>query len=706
MNTRQRPIGLCLLGFLVSTALACDVPTLTKTPPPAQIRVPTQDAVEVPPPIFDEGPPRLPAAPTQAGPSHARWSGDEGLLSDTVTCASCHEDVARSWAQSAHGRSSFDNPWYRVAIDSFRAERGNEASRFCAGCHDPVLLVSGAIDEEVQGDDPRAHAGVPCLVCHSTTETRSDGNGSFTLDLSDVPIPNPEDAAEVAAHVARVTPSPLRTEALCGTCHRSFLGSEIASPHHMGGIDDIGAWRQSAFSGAQAERYDDVEANGCTGCHMTLIDAPNDLAATEGQVHSHRVASSHTALPGSEDAHLLAGAASIDVAATRVGQRWVYDLRQVGRGNEYTFDVVVRNEAVGHRFPGGTRDLQDTWVEVSVFDEEGTLLGQAGMSHATEPDPSAYRFRSVVMDEEGRPELDHLVHRFVAAAYDRTIAPRDAALIRYTLRTRERPARIQARILHRKHSAGLRALACEATRTPRGRAFDAMTRELGREPIDACAPEPITLVAEVERCLGRGCDGTVSAMTFERLRNLALARSHSLQERLDEVRPVIAAARALGEEGPHDAELNVILARVAGRQGRIDEALQLLEGDESVAAARARGHAYAQVWRWAEAAEAYEDVARRSPRDPSALTDLAQALGSLESPNAAAAARAGLRFGPRSEALLRTQSLASNDDAVRDAYLAHRRPDDAPALLRRCEELDEECARDRQPIATIALSPL
>lgn len=695
---RPRRIRVWIAALIL---VGCDVPTLTKAPPEPE---PEPALVEQPPPIFDEGPSRLPTAPTQSPPSHATWRGDTSFLSDTVTCASCHEDVAASWAQSAHARSSFDNPWYRVAIDAFRAERGNEASRFCAGCHDPVLLVNGAIDEDIEPDDLRAHAGIPCLVCHSTTETRSDGNGSFSLDLAPVTIPDPDNAAEVAEHVARVTPSPLRTAALCGSCHRSFIGAEVGSPHHMAGIDDIGAWRQSAFAGADGERHDNVEEASCAGCHMELIDAPSDLAATDGQVHSHRVAASHTALPGGQDAHLLAGAASIDVAALRVGRRWYYSLAEAGRGSEYTFDVVVRNEESGHRFPGGTRDLQDTWVEVSVFDSEGALMAQAGAGHAHEPDPSAYRFRSVVMDAEGRPEPDHLVHRFVAAAYDRTIAARDAALIRYSLRTRRRPARVRARILHRKHSAGLRALACADSQTPRGRAFDAMTRSLEREPIDPCAPEPITVVAEVERCLGEGCDDEPS---YSRLRNLALARSHSLQERLDEVRPVVAAARRLGGgELGNDEELNVILAGVAGRQGRVEEALELLEDDLSVSAARARGRAYAQVWRWAEAAEAYEDVARRSPRDPRALSDLAQALGSIESPNAAAAARAGLRFGPRVESLLRTQSLAGDREAAREAYLAHRAPDEAPALLRQCEELDEECARDRQPIATIELNEL
>ena len=39
-------------------------------------------------------------------------------------CIGCHKDVAAQWASSAHRFSSFNNPYYRVATDAFRAGEG------------------------------------------------------------------------------------------------------------------------------------------------------------------------------------------------------------------------------------------------------------------------------------------------------------------------------------------------------------------------------------------------------------------------------------------------------------------------------------------------------------------------------------------------------------------------------------------------------
>jgi len=71
---------------------------------------------------------------------------DVSRFAKTDDCADCHPDVASHWMHSAHAYASFDNPWYRASIDQFRAARGKEESRFCAGCHDPLLLMSGDIE--------------------------------------------------------------------------------------------------------------------------------------------------------------------------------------------------------------------------------------------------------------------------------------------------------------------------------------------------------------------------------------------------------------------------------------------------------------------------------------------------------------------------------------------------------------------------------
>src|SRR5438128_1304346 len=55
-------------------------------------------------------------------------------------CAACHAAIAAQWAGSAHRFASFNNPYYAASVEAFRRERGPAASRFCAGCHDPLLL--------------------------------------------------------------------------------------------------------------------------------------------------------------------------------------------------------------------------------------------------------------------------------------------------------------------------------------------------------------------------------------------------------------------------------------------------------------------------------------------------------------------------------------------------------------------------------------
>ncbi|MBN8610925.1 MAG: hypothetical protein J0L92_10095, partial [Deltaproteobacteria bacterium] len=137
---------------------------------------------------------------------------------------------------------------------------------------------------------------------------------------------------------------------------------------------------------------------------------------------------------------------------------------------------------------------------------------------------------------------------------------------------------------------------------------------------------------------------------------------------------------------------------------------------------RARGHAEAQVWRWAEAADAFGRVAAAAPLDTEAQRDHARALGSLARGEETLTATAlGLRLFPRDEQLLRSQSLALGDldaggrtdalvqlpddalDRSRAAFLRYRRPDDETQLRLACEQSAVGCAQDRLPVRVIAI---
>jgi tetratricopeptide (TPR) repeat protein len=728
------------LGFVIAALLAaaCDVPAKASERD-AAIRM----GSPVDPPAAPEV--RLPADEGPWFPSLARLApgentADVALLADVATCAQCHAEAAAQHAVSAHARSSFDNPWYRAVVDRLREEVGYRASRHCAGCHDPLLLFSGRMDRPIDPSDPEtarlAAAGITCAVCHGIVETRSEGNGSYTLTTRPIPIPDPNDPEQVAAHRARVAAPVLRTPGLCGSCHRGFLGPHTGGAHFLPGIDEIGPWRGSVWGGQQAQRIDDVEVSdrGCRSCHMPKQRVTGlELGAPDGFLASHRFAGGHSAIAAAVGDRaqldavrvLQSTAASIDVTALRYedGRRALpIDGAPVRPGERVTIDVVVRNIGTGHRFPGGARDVRDHWVEVRVRDARGRVVASAGTDHAHNEDPTAYVLRTAVLDENGVPDRGHLVHRFRALGWDHTIGPRDALAIRYAFHAPEdaaMPLAIEATLRARRHHAGLLALACEASRNPRGRAFDEAARALGKAPIDGCAEEPIFDLAVARTVIG-GPAPEAARPIWERLYDHALALSHELQERLDDARPSIEAALVWLERAGYDdprarTRLELLLAEIAARQGRRAEADALCDRIEAQigphpAIDRVRGRAAAQVWDWAAAARAFARVAELAPLDTEAHRDVARALGSLGRPREAlVAAVQGLALLPWDESLLRTEALALGAlgdvraEAATAAWLQYRRADAETELRLRCDAIVPGCARDRLPIATIDL---
>ncbi len=662
---------------------------------------------------------------------------DVSRLARTNDCTSCHADVASHWAHSAHAYASFDNPWYRVSVDELRRSRGNETSRFCAGCHDPLLLLSGGIDEEVSPEDDLAYAGITCLVCHSVESTRADGNASFTLTGEPVLIPDPAKPEEIAAHRARLTMEPLRSAALCGSCHRSFSGPAIGNENHLAGIDDLGDWASSAFAGAVPEHLVTVEERNCQGCHMATEAASDQemAGAHDGLIRSHRWAASHTALfsqlPAEhivEARDALEGAVTVDVGPVRVGAR-TYVLPEETRlrgGDRVVFDVVLQNERVGHRFPGGVRDLHDAWLEVELLDAKGRTLGASRPRGAERED--VFVLRATMLDAAGDPENFHRVDRFRAPAFDRTLGAHDARAVRYSTtlpRELDLPLRIEARLRHRKHSLAFQAFACEASRSPRGKDFAVGAERRGKIALDPCLDQPVTTVGSATVWLGRGAakrvsKGGATRPAVERLLSQSLALLHGKQEHVDLAKPSIERAHELARTiGSADlqARVFVLRARLAATQGRPDQAVALAARAEALIGPnpvldRLRGDAYARVWRWPAAVEAYGRVAEASPADPRAWRDLARAHGSAsDDENALRAANAGLRLAPLDEGLLRSRALAleglGHADAARakQTWLAHRKPDEQPRLLLTCEQSHERCRRDRQPIPHYTLTP-
>jgi hypothetical protein len=693
-------------------------------PPPRAISLP-RDGAAFPPSQLD-------LASDTAAPSGV-------ALTDVETCEGCHADAAAQWRSSAHAFASFNNPVYRYAVERFRDDVGKSQSHFCAGCHDVSLMVDRAMLADVAPDDVRGHTGVACRICHGVTRTRPDGNGSFTLRGDAIPLPKKGDDESLRVHKEQAALKPLRSAELCGSCHRSFVGEPTGNPSHLTGMDELTGWSQSIYAGSLLARIDDeVPEADCRGCHMPKEPAPlGDVAAHAGTIASHRFLGAHTWMAAmrrdpaqlAEVRRRLEGAASIDIAAVTHANGARDPLAEgvsVSTGDTLTFDVVVRNQRVGHRFPGGTLDAQDVWIEVVVRDARGRVLAEAGARHEDDGDDlTAHRLRAVQADESGVPQLARETHHFRAVVTNHTLAPRDAEVVRYAwtvppLGAGALPIRVTARLRHRSRNLFVARAACAEVRTKRGAAYREQSPRLVGQNLDACIVQPITDVATRDAWIGAGWEGRAAPSptpAWRRRYDHALGLLHGVQENVGEARPGLERALTEVTLPRERAMIASLFAQIAEREGRTDEVMAWLDRAEAdlpghPAIAAIRGAALASVWRWDEAIGPLRDGTRAAPGDSSAWSRLAVAAGSRgDEALALESCARGLALQPRDADMLRVHALAlaafdvtaADRDAPRDAYLRYRSPDAAPRIKSACAKNVPGCALERIPVHTHVL---
>ncbi len=281
------------------------------------------------------------------------------------------------------------------------------------------------------------------------------------------------------------------TAEFCSSCHKVHLDEPVNNFRWFRGFNDYDQWQSSGVShqGALSFYYPE-KAKKCADCHMPLVPS-KDAANVDGQVHSHRFPAANTALPfvnkhdeqlKTVTAFLQNNQVTVDIFALSPAtpiqlveespsshQPSIFsmtgegnDLRgglsrsagsvtditkviapinqsnaTVRRGEEVRVDVVVRTRGVGHRFPAGTIDAFDIWVELKATDENGKIIFWSGIIEAKDGngpvDEGAHSYQSYMLDEHG----NHLNKRNAWAArtvlYARTIPPGAADTVHYRL---------------------------------------------------------------------------------------------------------------------------------------------------------------------------------------------------------------------------------------------------------------------------------
>lgn len=671
-----------------------------------------------------KAPAKLPSQPGQYSPAMAQLdtNGPYNLAvhSEIELCESCHSAHTSQWRESTHGLSSFNNPFYQVAFDSYVEKVGLDKGAFCGGCHDPTLVFTGAIAKPIKPDHKFNYVGITCNSCHGISSATTDGVASYTLDTSPIPIPVDGDPESLHAHIARVSKPLLKEDTLCISCHKGFLSQASGHKAFLPALDEFGPWRRSGFSNpSTASRIVTPRPKkGCKDCHM-----PD--STDEGVAHSHRFPGGHTTLASAAGSakqleavnKVMANRVALDVPAWRESsQAWVAtNSSQLPKNSKFQFDVVITNTNIGHNFPAGARDLRNVWLEITLTDSSGKIIGTSGHEYSESGmEEDVHVLQVGLVDANGQLVEEHGVGHFRTPLFDQTIPPADSRAARYLLESKTNitwPLQVRARLLQKRYSQTFFEEACRASKTKRGLDFQKYAVAHKSRPVDACKPQPTVVMAETHSWIGQIAKSSTAPWLGWYRHGVALR--YDLQERLTYAAQSLQNAISLlpdNVRGHRRAMVHASLAEVFVMQSKLQEANQHLDIADKITPnqpfiAKLRGQGLRKIWKLEEASQHFQKAAELAPNDETRWRDLAATLGSIgQHTEAFKAAQRGLEIEPRDAHLLRLQMLAiensgqANSKNARQSFLDFKLDEDAAKLRARCSDQSAKCRKARLPL--------
>lgn len=387
-------------------------------------------------------------------------------LAGSASCgtAGCHDEIHDEWAPSAH-RYASRSVFFQAIQKAMADQNGAESTRYCAGCHDPIALFSGA--KNIYSDDlsaPGADEGISCAACHSITKTDVRGNANYVMTAPERYLF--EDAETGVARFAsdfliRAYPTKhreswsrplLKSPEFCAACHKQFIDEEINRVGWVQLQNQYDAWRKSPWfrpDHADAGRPDPRTSLTCRDCHMRLT-ASNDPAAgdvvdpvrsaDDGKHRNHRFVAANQwhpvlhGLPGGEEqVRLTEEWLRGETIVPEIRDRWpdgpiiplsVEAPADATPGEPVKVRVGVTNRKTGHDFPTGPLDIIQAWVELVVTTPDGRVVFSSG----TVDENGFLRDGALVFKAEGVDRAGNLIDRhnlweMVGARFRRSLYP-------------------------------------------------------------------------------------------------------------------------------------------------------------------------------------------------------------------------------------------------------------------------------------------
>ncbi len=374
---------------------------------------------------------------------------DPAALAGSRSCgaAGCHEEILAEWEPSAH-RYASRSAFFQLIQGAMAEANGAESTRYCAGCHDPISLFSGA--KNIFKDDlstPGADEGVSCVVCHSIVQTDIQGNANYVLAPPERYVA--EDGflgrflirAYPRHHKATFGRPLMETAEYCGACHKQFIDEQLNRSTRVQLQNQYDAWKGSHWFVPDARnpaRADPEKALTCRDCHMRLTEAL-DPAPDDGKHRHHGFVAANQWLPLLHDlpnakrhVELTEQWLKGETVIPEIADRWpggppvplaIQAPEVVRPGEKVKIRVIADNRKVGHTFPTGPLDVIQSWVEVRATQGGKEIFRSGDLDENGFIRQGSWMFKAEGIDRAGNLIDRHNLWDMVGSRFRRVLFP-------------------------------------------------------------------------------------------------------------------------------------------------------------------------------------------------------------------------------------------------------------------------------------------
>ncbi len=351
---------------------------------------------------------------------------------NSTKCKSCHSEIFNQWANSNHKNLVESNPYYMVMEAIAGEVEGEKFKQWCMSCHNPSAITTGLtrtshsmndnslsntlfekdaktlVDTYKKHGNSRLEEGVSCLTCHRITEATSQGNASYSIELTNrkkYPFEDDESTtgeylghkfinAKPNIHKESYMKPLYKDSKYCASCH-----DETSPITNKQIVSTFKEWEASPYN----NKEDKTKNKSCIDCHMTYLQddkfeplkgISTDGGVVKNDVKVHYFAGSNHFLAGLKDKkneeqilQLLRTSAKLDVNI---------------KDNQLL--VGVQNVGAGHHLPTGVADFRELWLDITITDATGKIVFSSGkLDKNGDLQADARPFMKVFGDINGNP---------------------------------------------------------------------------------------------------------------------------------------------------------------------------------------------------------------------------------------------------------------------------------------------------------------